>query len=216
MDKIEFLGVMPNAFSGELRPAHSDVWGQNRVELCRGERYLIECASGTGKSSFCSYLLGMRNDFSGSICFDGVDISRLSRKDWTQLRRREISLMFQELRLFPELTAYENVALRCALGQSKREGEIMEWFERLGLREKINTPLGLLSFGQRQRVALMRALAGSFSFLLLDEPTSHLDDANSKAAAALVMEEAARKNAAVVVTSIGRHMDIDYTQTFSL
>lgn len=216
MDKIEFLGVMPRAFDGERRPAHSDVWGQDRVELSRGGRYLIECASGTGKSSLCSYLIGMRNDFVGSIRFDGVDCSALQKKDWTRLRRSEISLMFQELRLFPELTAYENVALRCALGQDKRENEITDWFGRLGLRDKINTPLGLLSFGQRQRVALMRALAGSFSFLLLDEPTSHLDDANSEAAAALVMEEAGKNNAAVVVTSIGRHMDIDYTQTFVL
>ena len=73
-----------------------------------------------------------------------------------------------------------------------------------------------MSFGQQQRVALMRALVGKFDFLLLDEPTSHLDDVNSEAMAKLINEEAERNNAGVIVTSIGRHMNMDYDKVYAL
>lgn len=80
----------------------------------------------------------------------------------------------------------------------------------------MDSMLGLMSFGQQQRVALMRALVGKFDFLLLDEPTSHLDDVNSKAMAKLINEEAERNNAGVIVTSIGRHMNMDYDKVYAL
>lgn len=73
-----------------------------------------------------------------------------------------------------------------------------------------------MSFGQQQRVALLRALVCPFEFILLDEPTSHLDDDNSNIMAQLVLEEAEQRNAAIIVTSIGRHMELDYYKTFNL
>ena len=216
MDEIEFHNVCPDIFKRRGDMSGSDVWCRESVGFSRGKRYLIECASGTGKSSFCSYLVGMRNDFSGEILFDGRSSSDLSMKEWVSLRKNGISLMFQELRMFPELTAYENVEIRNVLSNARTKSKIGEWFERLGLGGRMDSLLGQMSFGQQQRVALMRALAGGFDFLLLDEPTSHLDDRNSAIMAELINEEAERNNAGVIVTSIGRHMNMDYDKTYAL
>ena len=105
----------------------SDVWHQS-LTLKRGEAYLVEAASGTGKSSLCSYVYGYRNDYQGIICFDGKNIRTLSVRDWVEIRKCSISMLFQELRLFTELTAWENVQLKNSLTGFKSKKE-----SRLGL-----------------------------------------------------------------------------------
>lgn len=216
MNKIELRNVCPDIFKTRHNMQGSDIWRRENVTFSRGKSYLIECASGTGKSSFCSYLIGMRNDFSGQILLDGTDSRLLSTKQWIALRRSGISMMFQELRMFPELSAIENVEIRNNISHTVSRKTIEEWFERLGLGGRTDSRLGLMSFGQQQRVALMRALVGDFSFLLLDEPTSHLDDQNSDIMAQLIREEADKRGAGVIVTSIGRHMNMNYDQVFAL
>ena len=89
-------------------------------------------------------------------------------------------MLFQELRLFPELTAWENVQLKNSLtGYCKRK-QIEDWFSRLGISDKWDQQIGKMSFGQQQRVAFVRALCQPFDFIFLDEPVSHLDDGNGK------------------------------------
>lgn len=215
MNNIEFHQVIPDVFAEKGTASNSDVWGCEQT-LTRGNTYLIEAVSGTGKSSLCSFVYGWRTDYKGLICFDGKDIRRLSMEQWTDIRRHSISLMFQELRLFEELTAWENVWIKNALTNFKPRQEIHSWFERFGLDDKRDTLVSHLSFGQQQRIALMRALCQPFHFLFLDEPVSHLDEANGRTMAALLTEEAGRQGAGIVVTSIGRHLMLDYIQTLKL
>ena len=125
-------------------------------------------------------------------------------------------MLFQELRLFPELTAIENVEIKNSLTHFKTKEEIEQWFEALGIADKMQTPVRFLSFGQQQRVAMIRALVQPFDFLLADEPISHLDDENSRIMAHIMTEEARRQGAAIIVTSIGKHMELPYDRTFSL
>ena len=136
--------------------------------------------------------------------------------DWVETRRRHVSYLFQELRLFPELTAWENVAIKNTLTGYKAPKTVSEWFERLGIADKKDTPVGQLSFGQQQRVAMMRALVQPFDFLLADEPISHLDDDNARQMGQLMMEEARMQGAGVIVTSIGKHMDLAYDKVVRL
>ncbi len=109
MNTIELQQTLPAVFAGR-DSIISDVWHQS-LTLKRGEAYLVEAASGTGKSSLCSYVYGYRNDYQGIICFDGKNIRTLSVRDWVEIRKCSISMLFQELRLFTELTAWENVQL---------------------------------------------------------------------------------------------------------
>lgn len=193
----------------------SDIWRQ-QVSLERCKTYLIEAGSGTGKSSLCSFIIGYRKDFDGSIRFDGKDSRALTTPDWTLLRQRNISMLFQELRLFPELTAMENVEIKNSLTGFKPRKEIEQWFEALGIADKMQSPVRLMSFGQQQRVAMIRALVQPFDFLLADEPISHLDEVNSRAMADIMMDEAQKQGAGIIITSIGKHMSLPYDKTFCL
>jgi len=213
MDKIELQNTLPCVFEG--REVQSDIWLQD-VTFQKGETILVEASSGTGKSSLCSYIIGYRKDYLGKILFDDRDIRQYGVSDWTAIRKHTLSLLFQELRLFPELTAMENIDIKNGLTNHKSRKEILAWFERLGIADKLDAKIGRMSFGQQQRVAMIRALVQPFDFLMVDEPISHLDDENSAIMAEIMMEEVQRQGAGVIVTSIGKHMDLPYTKTFRL
>jgi putative ABC transport system ATP-binding protein len=214
MEKIQLIQPLPDVFS-QRNDVNSDIWKQN-VTFEKGHLYLIEADSGTGKSSMCSYIIGYRHDYSGKILFDNDDISTLKVKDWVKIRQCSLSHLFQELRLFPELTAYENVEIKNKITNFKSKQQITEWFEMLGIADKMNAKIGRMSFGQQQRVAMIRALVQPFDFILADEPISHLDDTNSQIMGEIMMTEAKKQGAGVIVTSIGKHIELDYEHTFRL
>lgn len=214
MEIIHLRQTLPQVFAGR-DAITSDVWHQDLV-LRKGERYLIEAASGTGKSSFCSYIYGYRRDYQGIINFDERNIRSLSVKEWVEVRKQSLSILFQELRIFPELTALENVQLKNRLTNYKKKKEILTLFEMLGIAEKADQKAGKLSFGQQQRVAFIRALCQPFDFIFLDEPISHLDDDNGLLMGRMLTEEAERQGAGVVVTSIGKHIELEYSKVWKL
>lgn len=214
MDKIVFENVIPHVFAG-MKDLKSDVWN-NHATFEKDKLYLVEAESGKGKSTFCSYILGYRHDYEGHVMFDNTPTMQYKVKDWVEMRKVHLAYLFQELRLFPELTAWENVEIKNKLTGFKSEKEIKQWFERLGIADKLDSKVGLMSFGQQQRVAMIRALAQPFDFILADEPISHLDDRNSAIMADIMMTEARKQGAGVIVTSIGKHMVLDYDKTYRL
>lgn len=214
METIHLRQTLPQVFA-DRNAITSDVWHQDLV-LQKGERYLIEAASGTGKSSLCSYIYGYRYDYQGIICFDERNIRSLSISEWVELRKYSLSMLFQELRIFTELTALENVLLKNRLTNRKKKKEILSLFDTLGIADKVNEKAGKLSFGQQQRVAFIRALCQPFDFIFLDEPVSHLDNDNSALMGRILTEEADRQGAGVVVTSIGKHIELEYNKVLKL
>lgn len=214
MDKILFNNVLPHVFENN-EDITSEVWRKD-VEFEKGNTYLVEADSGKGKSTFCSYVIGYRHDYSGQILFDDKDIKAMRVADWTNVRKQNISYLFQELRLFPELTAFENVEIKNRLTGFKTREEIEQMFERLGIMDKLNVKVGLMSFGQQQRVAMIRALVQPFDFILADEPISHLDNRNSQTMGEMMMEEVKRQGAGVIVTSIGKHIEMHYDRVLKL
>lgn len=214
METISLHSVLPQVFA-QRDDLQSEVWNQE-VTFRKGHLYLIEADSGQGKSTFCSYVTGYRHDFSGHLLFDQREVRSLKVKEWVNIRKQHVSHLYQELRLFPELTAIENVEIKNKLTGYKSKGEIVAWFERLGIADRMNAKIGKMSFGQQQRVAMIRALVQPFDFLLADEPISHLDDSNSAVMGAIMLEEAKRQGAGVIVTSIGKHMDLNYERVLKL
>jgi ABC-type lipoprotein export system ATPase subunit len=214
MNSIHFKYVIPQVFASREQQ-DSEIWQQD-VVFEKGRVYLVEADSGKGKSTFCSYIQGYRNDFSGQLLFDDVDVRSLKVNDWVVIRERHISLLFQELRLFPELTAMENVEIKNKLTGFKSRVQIDEWFDMLGISDKRDAKVGRMSFGQQQRVAMIRALVQPFDFILADEPISHLDDSNSDIMGKILMEEAKMQGAGVIITSIGKHMNLDYDKIIKL
>lgn len=214
MDKIIFRNVLPSVFANR-DDLDSEVW-QSEITFERDHLYLVEAASGQGKSTFCSYVVGYRNDFTGQILFDDMDARTLSVNQWVEMRKFHVSHLFQELRLFPELTAMENVEIKNKLTGFKTKEQIDRWFEMLGIADKKDAKIGRMSFGQQQRVALIRSLVQPFDFILADEPISHLDDENSRIMGEIMMTEAKSQGAGVIVTSIGKHIDLNYERTVRL
>ena len=199
MDKIELQNTLPCVFEG--REVQSDIWLQD-VTFQKGETILVEASSGTGKSSLCSYIIGYRKDYLGKILFDDRDIRQYGVSDWTAIRKHTLSLLFQELRLFPELTAMENVQLKNRLTGYKTDEEIERMLTALMPADKRDQPVRTLSLGQRQRVAAVRALCQPFRFLMLDEPFSHIDRDNARLVADLILSEVERQKAGLIVTAL--------------
>lgn len=214
MDSIKLHNVLPEVFASR-EDMRSEIWLTD-FSFERGKKYLVSAESGTGKSSLCSYIFGQRGDYSGDILFDNEDIRRYSIDDWSRLRKQSIGILFQDLKLFDELTSMENVELKNRLTNTQTEATIRTWFEELGIADKMDTPIGRMSYGQQQRVALIRALCQPLDFLLLDEPISHLDSRNSDIMRDIILRETARQGAAVIATSIGKHMDINYDKVLHL
>ena len=204
IDRIRLSDVLPKVFEGDAdyEERHSDIW-RTKVTFDRGSLYTVDAASGTGKTSLCSFLFGIRRDYSGTIFFNDTDIRTLSVADWCDVRRRHIAYLTQELDVFPELTAIDNVLLKNRLTDFRSESEIRDMFARLEIDNRVDVAVGRMSVGQRQRVALIRALCQPFDFIILDEPVSHLDSRNNRLCADLAVSEAASRGAGVISTSVG-------------
>lgn len=213
-DKIETIrlkGVLPKAFenAGDSEPIKtSEIWLAD-FTFRRGEFYLVEAESGTGKSSLCSFIYGNRNDYSGSIFFNETDSRKISAAERSLLRRESLALLPQEMRLFPELTVYENIDIKNRLTGFKSAAEITSLMEATGIAEFKDRRADTLSIGQQQRVAIVRTVCQPFDFMLLDEPVSHLDSKNNRLAAEILTAEAVRQGAAIIATSVGNKIMLD-------
>lgn len=217
MTSLQLHQMLPQVFAD--RPttdfSASDIWLKD-IQLEKGQYYLIEAASGTGKTSLCSFLYGRRQDYLGQLLFDGKDARQLKPADWDLLRQQHIGQLYQEMRLFGELTVMENLQVKNKLTCHKTVQELEQMLDELGIAEKRDQLAQKLSIGQQQRVALIRALCQPLDFLLLDEPISHLDEENSQRMALMVERETQQQGAAVITTSIGKTLPLHYNQTLSL
>ncbi len=204
--KLEMKHIVPAPLAGtfSLHP----IWDQPAIGFDSGKHYLIQAASGKGKSTLLHILYGMRSDYSGELSIDGQQAKDLNPDQWAKLRRETLSMVFQDLKLFPELNGYENIALNAGL--SKTEYPVKDWAEQLDILAHLDKPCGKMSFGQQQRVAILRALCQPFEFLMLDEPFSHLDEANIQTASKLIQEQVKANQAGLLLSSLG----IKYPMTF--
>ncbi len=183
------------------------------VTFRKGEYCLLEAASGTGKTSLCHFLYGIREDYAGGYSSTGADCRGFSAAAWSGLRRRSLSMLFQDLRLFGELTVAENIGLKNELTHFKTQEQIGRMLEAAGIADKRDAPVEKLSFGQQQRVAFIRCMCQPFDFILLDEPVSHLDAANGELLSGMLLEEAQAQGAGIVVTSVGSRLGFPTIKT---
>ena len=132
--------------------------------------------SGSGKSTLMHALAGLDTLTSGEVWLGDLELSRLSDKQLTIVRRERVGFVFQAYNLVPTLTAFENITLPAALGAKHRDDEWLDTvIDTVGLRDRLHHRPSQLSGGQQQRVAVARALAGRPDVVFADEPTGNLD-----------------------------------------
>lgn len=186
----------------ESEVAGSDIYLQPSVLFERGRKYMVCARSGHGKTSLLNFIYGSNLNYDGEILYHSHLSPFTSHLSPFYLRLRHLSYLFQDLCLFPELTAMENVLIKNNLTHHKSNAEILKMLDSVLPSDKKHQPLRTLSLGQRQRVAAVRALCQPFQFLLMDEPFSHLDRETSQAVAAMVLREVEAQNAGIILTAL--------------
>ena len=209
---IELETLVPNPLPDRIVES-SAVW-RNELKIEPQSKVLFSAQSGMGKSTLLHILYGLRQDYSGEAKLEGKSLREFSLTDWEAIRRERISLQFQDLRLFPNLTARDNLNLLPRINPSAPSVE--EMTERLGMTPFLDQSLATLSQGQRQRMALVRALRKPFQLLMLDEPFSHLDEGNQLNACSLIEEVVRGNQAGLLVSSLGSTPPITFDQRIEL
>lgn len=204
---IEFNLVIPEPIQSNYNPA-SEIWNQ-KFSLQTGTEYNINAKSGKGKSTFTQIIYGIRKDFQGDVLVDNKSIKSISNADLAKMRQEQLSILFQDLRLFTELTAKDNILVNAALNDDPPLHLINDWANQLGVAHLLERPAGLLSYGERQRIAMIRALIQPFQWILLDEPFSHLDLENTEIAYSLIKQRAKEQNAGIILTTLGEDHFLD-------
>jgi len=193
----------------------SDVW-LGKCTFRRGQRYLIKAPSGRGKSSFMHLLYGMRRDYQGLVLIDEKQVGKMKVEELANLRKSKLAIVFQDLRLFPQLTALENILIKNSLTGHKTVDEIHQMAARLNVVDILDQTPTTLSYGQQQRIALIRALCQPFDYLLLDEPFSHLDKANIRQAGSLIDQELKATGSGLIIVSLGSDYGLKFDYTLNL
>ena len=158
--------------------------------------------SGSGKTSLIMLIGGLEKASSGKIFFQNHEITKLGEDDVSEIRRKNIGIIFQSFYLIPNYTAVENVALTLELNKFKNpEKEAKLLLDRFGLNHRFNNLPSQLSGGEQQRVAIARAIANSPSLILADEPTGNLDSANSENVFTLLDNLARQENLGVLLVT---------------
>lgn len=213
--EINIEGLLPEPIA-DRDMSDSDLW-ERSVGFLPGERILLKADSGSGKTSFLSILYGIRKDYRGKVRLGGRDIRSLAEKEWSRIRREELGMVFQDLKLFEELSVRENIRLKNRLTEHCSEDKVLGFLEQMEVADQWEKAVGKLSMGQKQRVAIARGLCQPFRFLLLDEPFSHLDEANLRRASELIEEELKERGAGLLLSSLaGDHQGFRFDRTLAL
>jgi ABC-type lipoprotein export system ATPase subunit len=172
--------------------------------VSRGEFVGLVGRSGSGKTTLLNVVGGLDHPTSGHVYLFGDDISRLSDRQLTQLRRRDVGFVFQSFALMPTMSAFENVELPMRLmgvGRRERRQRVMECLELVGLTRWAKHRPQEMSGGQQQRVAIARALVNRPGLVLADEPTGELDSTTGRAIVQLFQTVVKEEGVTVIIAS---------------
>ncbi len=147
-------------------------------------------------------MYGLRNEYNGSISYNNQDVKKLSADQLAVYRQQHLGIMFQDLRLFNNQTVIQNIEVKRQLQPYHPPGKIAEFAEQLGVAHKLDMLCSTCSYGEQQRIAIIRCLMQPFDFLLLDEPFSNLDENNRKKAMELILLEASKRNAGILLADL--------------
>ncbi len=192
-----------------FRTDEVETWALNNVniEVKKGEFVAIMGPSGCGKSTLMNILGLLDNPTEGTYYLDGVEVSKYSEAERTNLRKGVIGFVFQSFNLIDELNVYENIELPLlymGIPSDERKRRVEEAMERMSIAHRAKHFPQQLSGGQQQRVAIARAVVANPKLILADEPTGNLDSRNGKEVMEL-LTELNREGTTVVMVTHSQH-----------
>jgi putative ABC transport system ATP-binding protein len=185
---IDMQGITKVFYTDEVE---THALAEVNVQIARGEYVSISGPSGCGKSTLLSIIGLLDTPTGGKYLLNGRRVEDLTMAERAHVRNREIGFIFQSFNLIGDLTIYENVELPLTyrgMGSAERKERVIAALERVEMAHRAKHLPSQLSGGQQQRVAVARAVAGSPSILLADEPTGNLDSKNGEAVMSLLKE----------------------------
>jgi lipoprotein-releasing system ATP-binding protein len=180
------------------------------LSIKKGEILIVVGASGAGKSTLLHILGILDTPTSGSVIYKGINLTKLSSKKQAEVRNRIFGFVFQFYHLLPDFTALENVLLPCLIGSGLRNhksikveytNRAISLLERVGLGGRLTHRPSQLSGGEKQRVAIVRALINNPELLLCDEPTGNLDTKTGHEIRALIWDLNKTLNQTVIIVT---------------
>jgi len=181
---------------------HITVLRDLSLEIAAGSWALFLGPSGAGKSTLISILAGLEVPDTGELWVAGENLAQMNEDERTKFRARNVAFVFQNFRLVPTLTAFENIRLALEIAGAKHaDKSAHEWLERVGLARRAEHFPGQLSGGEQQRVALARAFATQPKVLFADEPTGNLDSNTGRAVLDLMGEMQRSVGTTIVMVS---------------
>ena len=191
-----------------LDTTESAIWGKN-ISFLPDIYYQVVAKSGKGKSSFVHLLFGLNQQYTGDIFYNQKKIKSLSQAEWASIRSNKMSIVFQDLKLFEDKTAIQNLLIKNELTHYYDKSKIEYFAQSLHVSHTLNRTIQTLSYGERQRIAIIRAMLQPFEVLLLDEPFSHLDEENINRCIQLIQDEVQKRKATII------HCDLEPRTYFS-
>ena len=192
-----------------FRTDEVETWALNNVniEVKKGEFVAIMGPSGCGKSTLMNIMGLLDNPTEGTYYLDGVEVSKYTEAERTDLRKGVIGFVFQSFNLIDELNVYENIELPLlymGIPSDERKRRVEEAMERMSIAHRAKHFPQQLSGGQQQRVAIARAVVANPKLILADEPTGNLDSRNGKEVMEL-LTELNREGTTVVMVTHSQH-----------
>jgi len=214
--KIQLDHIIPTPLKDRFSQNGSDIWNTS-VQFTQGEYIKIKAPSGTGKTTLVHILYQIRHDYEGNIVLNDRPATEITGDALALLRQKQVSIIFQDLRLFPQLTARENIELKRVMQQPFYESSVInEMASELGVEKILDQEAGLCSYGEQQRIAIIRSLMQPFEWLIMDEPFSHLDIENTQKAAALIARECRKRDAGFIITDLDEDNHFVYSRQLHL
>lgn len=189
-----FLGVK----NLEFKVANKTILNKQNFSISKGKHVLISGLSGSGKTTLMNLMSGLLKPTSGFVSFEENDFSKLTEENIDQIRSKNFGFIFQRLHLIKHLTVEQNILLGLNKDQSPNIDELLD---DIGLKNKHTQLAKNLSFGESQRVAIARGIINSPKVIFADEPTSSLDDRNTKKVLELIFFQAKKNNSTIIISS---------------
>ena len=182
----------------EFKVANKTILNKQSFSVSKGKHVLISGLSGSGKTTLMNLMSGLLKPTSGFISFEDNDFSKLTEENIDQIRSKNFGFIFQRLHLIKHLTVEQNILLGLNKDQSPNIDELIY---DIGLKNKHTQLAKNLSFGESQRVAIARGIINSPKVIFADEPTSSLDDRNTKKVLELIFSQAKKNNSTIIISS---------------